>query len=165
MTQEPRTAKLVLQHIACQVQLFDRSSCCKACGLIVTRGKRHHRQGIRAEQFPSLILQVSSVMGMTVAQNLLLAVYPFTTSLEALKQDLEALEASGFLVHEALATWSFAQVFIIIDQISSAYCSQYFASQITLPRTFTTKGGAQQHSQELSCIFSCIINPHMHTQL
>ena len=64
-------------------------------------------------------------MGMTIAQNLLLAVYPFAISLEALKQDLEALKASGFLVHEALATWNFAQV-----------CSNTFDEQCLLLMAF-----------------------------
>ena len=55
-------------------------------------------------------VQISSVMGMTISRELLLAIYPLTISLETLKHDLKALEASGFLTNESPTTWSFAQV-------------------------------------------------------
>jgi len=56
-------------------------------------------------------MQVSSVMGMTVAVELLLAIYPISASLDAVSHDLKALQASRFLVPgESTSTWAFAQV-------------------------------------------------------
>ena len=57
--------------------------------------------------------QVSSVMGMTIAQALLVAIYPIATTQEAVRQDLAALEAASFLVAaDSPSTWTFAQVAI-----------------------------------------------------
>ena len=50
-------------------------------------------------------------MGMTVAQALLVAIYPIATAQEAIHQDLAALEAANFLVAaDSSSTWTFAQV-------------------------------------------------------
>ena len=53
-------------------------------------------------------------MGMTVAQALLVAIYPIATTQEAIRHDLAALEAASFLVAaDSLSIWTFAQVVII----------------------------------------------------
>lgn len=52
-------------------------------------------------------------MGMTVAIELLVAIYPIQTSLETVKQDLLVLQASRFLLPgETPSTWTFATVII-----------------------------------------------------
>lgn len=58
-------------------------------------------------------LQVGSVMGMTVAAPLLVAIYPISTSLAAVERDLTALADRGFLIPpENDACWTFAQVIL-----------------------------------------------------
>lgn len=50
-------------------------------------------------------------MGMTIAFELLLAIYPFKVSAEALRHDLMSLESSRFLVSDGSPpVWCFAQV-------------------------------------------------------
>ena len=50
-------------------------------------------------------------MGMTVALELLVAIYPIPTTLDDVRQDLLTLQSSGFLIAgDSNNTWTFAQV-------------------------------------------------------